>query len=67
VALQLYGCVELVVDLPEEELWAGMGGTVIHIFDTPNGVYEVEFVDNNGTTIRTAALTHDQIRLRNET
>ena len=62
--MQLYDVVELLVDLPDEDLSAGAVGTVIHIFERPNRAYEVEFADSNGKTLATAALTDDQVRVR---
>jgi hypothetical protein len=62
--MQLYDVVELLVDLPDDDLSAGAVGTVIHIFERPNRAYEVEFVDSNGKTLATAALTDDQVRVR---
>jgi hypothetical protein len=60
----LYDVVELLIDLPDEDLTAGTVGTIVHVFDGPNRSYELEFVDNDGKTIGTAALTDDQIRPR---
>ncbi|WP_410813770.1 DUF4926 domain-containing protein [Micromonospora sp. 067-2] len=59
--MQLYDVVELKEALPEERLAAGAVGTIVHVFQTPRIAYEVEFADEDGRTICTAALTSEQI------
>ncbi|MBK1788310.1 DUF4926 domain-containing protein [Prauserella cavernicola] len=63
--MKLYDIVELTVDRPEDDLTAGMAGTIVD--EHPSGqnppeAYEVEFVDNNGKTIALIVLRPDQIR-----
>lgn len=60
--MELYDVVELKAALPEEGLAAGAVGTIVHVFQTPETAYEVEFADEDGRTICTAALTPDRIR-----
>jgi hypothetical protein len=57
--------VTLTAALPDEGLGAGAIGTVVHVFHTPNTAFEVEFVDDDGTTTAMATLTRDQFRLWN--
>jgi hypothetical protein len=52
--------VMLTTPLPDEGLEAGAIGTVVHVFHTPRTAYEVEFVDDDGTTAAMATLTRDQ-------
>jgi hypothetical protein len=54
--------VTLTAALPEQGLEAGAIGTVVHVFHTPNIAFEVEFVDDDGTTAAMATLTRDQFR-----
>lgn len=61
--MRLLDVVELVVDVPDEQLAAGAVGTVVEIFDPPRA-YEVEFVDQDGRTIALVVLTDDQLALR---
>lgn len=61
--MRLLDVVELVVDVPDEQLAAGAVGTVVAIFDPPRA-YEVEFVDQDGRTIALVVLTDDQLALR---
>ncbi|MFF5176202.1 DUF4926 domain-containing protein [Micromonospora sp. NPDC000089] len=60
--MDLYDVIELREALPEEGLPAGAIGTVVHIFERPNLAYEVEFVDEDGSTISMVALTPEKIR-----
>jgi uncharacterized protein DUF4926 len=48
--------------LPEQGLRAGAVGTVVHVFHVPDTAYEVEFVDDDGTTAAMTTLTRDQFR-----
>jgi Domain of unknown function (DUF4926) len=60
--MDLYDVVEVVNDLPDEKLTAGMVGTIVHVFDEPRLAYEVEFSDADGQTVAMLPLTPDQIR-----
>ena len=51
---QLLDVVELIKDLPEQRLRAGMRGAVVDRYG--NDEYEVEFVDGNGETLALLAL-----------
>jgi hypothetical protein len=62
VELKDLDVVTLLTDLPQEGLEAGAVGTVVHVFHRPDTAYEVEFVDDDGTTIALATLAPDQIR-----
>jgi Domain of unknown function (DUF4926) len=42
--------VELTKDLPEHELKRGDRGTVVVTFETPDEAYDIEFVDETGTS-----------------
>ena len=61
--MKLFDVVRLIVDLPDENLFAGMIGTVIHIFNHPNLAYEIEFCDEDGVTVSQVALTPEQIEV----
>ena len=52
--------VTLTRDLPEQGLAAGATGTVVHVFHAPRVAYEVEFIDENGSTQAMVTLTQDQ-------
>jgi len=54
----LFDVVELVVDIPEHGLQAGMQGTVVHCH--PGNVYETEFADEAGETLDFLALRPEQ-------
>jgi hypothetical protein len=54
--------VTLAVDLPDEGLRAGDTGTVVYLFHTPTTAFEVEFVDEDGSTRAMVTLTADQLR-----
>jgi Domain of unknown function (DUF4926) len=60
--LQELDVVTLAVDLPEEGLQAGDIGTVVYLFESPAPAYEVEFVDDDGSTRAMVTLTADQLR-----
>jgi hypothetical protein len=53
--------VEIVRDIPEKNLRAGMRGAVVHCHS--NDVYEVEFADEHGATLDFSALDADQFLL----
>ncbi|SCL30890.1 protein of unknown function [Micromonospora rhizosphaerae] len=60
--MNLYDVVELISDVPEENLPAGSIGTIVHIFTAPEQAYEVEFADSEGRTLATVALKPDDVR-----
>ncbi|MEV4758008.1 DUF4926 domain-containing protein [Micromonospora sp. NPDC049559] len=60
--MNLFDMVALTVGLPDEGLPAGSVGTIVHVFDQPRRAYEVEFVDEDGETIATAAVRPEQLR-----
>ena len=51
--------VALTEDIPEHDLRRGQVGTVVETLST--GIYEVEFVDNNGHTYATLPLKAGQL------
>ncbi len=55
---KLFDTVELLVDVPEKGLRAGMRGAIV-LAHTEN-VYEVEFINEHGETIALCALPADQ-------
>ena len=57
--IKLLDVVALTGDLDERGLVTGQVGTVVEILD--NGVFEVEFCDNDGRTYATLALRDDQL------
>lgn len=57
--IKLLDVVALIDDLEERGLVTGQVGTVVEVLD--NGVFEVEFCDNNGRTYATLALRDDQL------
>jgi hypothetical protein len=59
--IKLNDIVAVSQDLPREGLRAGTKGVVVEIFDTPTIAYEVEFCDEKGRTLKTAALLPSQI------
>jgi hypothetical protein len=58
--MELFDVVTLVDDLPADSLLAGSRGTVVHIFSEPDTAYEVEFTDDDGSTIAMVTLKADQ-------
>jgi hypothetical protein len=54
----LFDVIELIVDLPEHGLRAGMQGTVVHCHS--ESVCEIEFVNEDGETIALLPLHRDQ-------
>lgn len=63
--IQQYDIVSLTEPLPKKNLKKGTKGTVVEIYDEPPlpPGYEVEFVDDNGTTVALITLSGDEIRL----
>lgn len=57
--IRLLDVVALTVDLPERGLARGQVGTVVE--SLAEGVYEVEFCDNDGRTYASLALRADQL------
>lgn len=57
--IKILDVVALLVALPNRSLVAGQVGTVVEILD--DGVFEVEFCDNDGRTYATLALHTDQL------
>ena len=57
--IKLLDVVALIEDLWDRGLVIGQVGTVVEILD--DGVFEVEFCDNNGQTYETLALRTDQL------
>ena len=58
-AIKLLDTVALLENIPARKLRAGEVGTVVEVFD--DGVYEVEFSDEDGQTYAQFALRADQI------
>jgi hypothetical protein len=56
-----HDCVVLTTDLPEENLKAGDGGTVVHIYKDC-AAYEVEFFTLDGKTIVVATVKSGCLR-----
>ena len=42
--------VKTLIDFPEENIYAGDTGTVVACFTIPNEAYEVEFINEDGST-----------------
>lgn len=59
--MELLGTVRLKHDLPEEGLHAGAVGVIVEVHTTPDRVYEVEFVDDDGSTQALLALRLEQL------
>ncbi len=57
--IQLLDVVALMVDLPDRGLVQGQVGTVVEALD--QGVYEIEFSDDQGKTYASLALRADQL------
>ncbi len=58
-AVNLFDVVELIVDLPQQGLYAGMRGTVLDVHE--NGkAFEVEFSDEQGQVLTFMALAPEQ-------
>lgn len=58
---ELFDVVELLADLPEHCLHAGMQGTIVECYD--NNAYEVEFTDRDGATIALCSLSSEQFMI----
>ncbi len=57
--IKLLDVVALTGDIEKRGLVKGQVGTIVEILD--DGVYEVEFCDNDGRTYATLALRDDQL------
>jgi hypothetical protein len=57
--IKLLDVVALIRDMEERGLVKGQVGTIVEILG--NGVFEVEFCDNDGRTYATLALRNDQV------
>jgi hypothetical protein len=55
---EIYDVVELHSPVPENELLAGMQGTLVHQHD--DNVFEVEFINDHGETTALCTLARDQ-------
>lgn len=53
--------VQLLADRPDDGLVAGMRGVVVAVFDQPDRAYEVEFVNDDGSTIAMSTLRPGQL------
>lgn len=58
-AIRLHHVVALIVDLPDKNLVRGQVGTVVEFL--ADGVYEVEFVDNEGVTYASTSVKTEQM------
>ncbi len=52
---ELFDVIELLVDLPEENLCAGVRGAIVECYE--NGKYEVEFTNEEGETLALSTLS----------
>ena len=55
---ELFDIVELLVDLPENELKVGVRGTIVECYG--NDAYEVEFSDSDGETLALCTLSPEK-------
>jgi hypothetical protein len=53
--------VKTLVNFPEEGIKKDETGTIVAVFTKPNEAYEVEFVNNDGTTKAMFAILPEQI------
>lgn len=62
---QEYQKVRLKKDIPGENLSAGAKGVVLIVYEVPNPpqAYEVEFLDQDGSTLALLTLTDDDIEI----
>jgi Domain of unknown function (DUF4926) len=60
-AIRLLDVVALTEDLPERQLYRGQVGTVVE--SLADGVYEVEFSDDDGRTYALLPLRADQLMM----
>lgn len=57
-----YEVVKIKQDMPENNLTAGMTGTVLTIYTDEPPTYEVEFSDDDGITIALLTITGDMLK-----
>jgi len=55
---ELFDVIELIIDIPERQLRAGMRGTILDCY--PDGAFEVEFANEFGETLDFWSFTTDQ-------
>lgn len=55
---ELFDIVELLVDLPENELQSGVQGTIVECYG--DDVYEIEFTNSEGETLALCTLSPQQ-------
>ncbi|MEQ9875213.1 DUF4926 domain-containing protein [Pectobacterium brasiliense] len=55
----LFDVISLKNDLPEEGLKKGIPGAIVHIYNEPSPVYEIEFGDDNGESLACITLISD--------
>jgi hypothetical protein len=55
---ELFDAIELLVDLPEENLGAGVRGAIVECYE--DGKYEVEFTNEEGETLALYTLSSEQ-------
>ena len=55
---ELFDVIELLVDLPEENLRAGVRGAIVECYE--NGKYEVEFTNEEGETLALSTLSSEE-------
>jgi hypothetical protein len=55
---ELFDAIELLVDLPEENLCAGVRGAIVECYE--DGKYEVEFTNEEGETLALSTLSSDK-------
>jgi len=55
---ELFDTVELLVDLPEQGIYQGAVGAIVHCY--PDNMYEVEFTNESGETLALCTLSPAQ-------
>ena len=55
---ELFDIVELLIDLPDDNLPAGIQGTIVETYD--ENTYEVEFANTKGETLALCTLSSKQ-------
>jgi hypothetical protein len=55
---ELFDVIELLVDLPEENLRAGVRGATVECYE--DGKYEVEFINKEGETLALSTLSSEK-------
>ncbi|WP_022803274.1 DUF4926 domain-containing protein [Deinococcus ficus] len=59
--MKLLDTVRLNQDLPNEGLRAGAIGVIVEVYTTPDCAYEVEFVNDDGSTRAMRPLRQEQL------